>query len=265
MDRVTFDDIRIDPVLDATGRFPPTLSFKNSTDEQWSVHQDLLDDEGLLNFAMGGFLIRNGRDTVLVDAGVGPGKRVMGMTGGQMLDSLAALGVSPAEITDVMFTHLHTDHVGWAELDDGRPVFDNAVYRCALADWEHFVAAPGGAQTDKLGPLAERFEFWTGAATLKRGIDVQPAPGHTPGSTIMVISSGAGRALLIGDVVHCPIQLVDDEWDGLFDVDPELARQTRNALAREMEGADVPIAAAHFGGLHFGRLLPGQSRRRWLV
>jgi glyoxylase-like metal-dependent hydrolase (beta-lactamase superfamily II) len=87
--------------------------------------------------------------------------------------------------------------------------------------------------------------------------------GHTPGSTIVVLSSGTERAMLLGDVVHCPVELLDDEWDGMADVDPELARRTRLALARELEGQDVPVAAAHFEGLRFGRLLAGQGSRSW--
>ena len=59
------------------------------------------------------------------------------------------------------------------------------------------------------------------------------APGHTPGSTIMVISSGTARGLLLGDVVHCPVELEEDEWGGLGDVDPELAQRTKTALIRE--------------------------------
>jgi glyoxylase-like metal-dependent hydrolase (beta-lactamase superfamily II) len=91
------------------------------------------------------------------------------------------------------------------------------------------------------------------------------APGHTPGSTIMVLSSGAERAMLLGDVVHCPVQLLDDEWAGISDVDPVLAKRTRNALARELEGSGVPVAGAHFEGMHFGRLLVAEGRRRWVV
>ena len=51
-------------------------------------------------------------------------------------------------------------------------------------------------------------------------------------STIVVISSGTDRAMLLGDVVHCPVELLDDEWAGMGDVDPELAKRTRNALAQ---------------------------------
>jgi hypothetical protein len=71
--------------------------------------------------------------------------------------------------------------------------------------------------------------------------------------------------MLLGDVVHCPIELVDDEWAGMSDVDPKLARRTRIALARELEGTDVPAAGAHFAGMQFGRLLAGEGQRRWVL
>ena len=80
-----------------------------------------------------------------------------------------------------------------------------------------------------------------------------------------MLSSGADRAMLLGDVVHCPVELVDDEWAGLGDVDPALAKRTRNALARELEGDEVPVAAAHFPGLQFGRLLAANGKRAWVV
>jgi hypothetical protein len=80
---------------------------------------------------------------------------------------------------------------------------------------------------------------------------------------VIVVADGAERALLLGDVVHCPVELMEDGWEALFDVDPALARRTREALARELEGTDVPVAAAHFPGLRFGRLLAGTGRRHW--
>ena len=56
---------------------------------------------------------------------------------------------------------------------------------------------------------------------------------------------------------------MEDEWEAVMDVDPVLARRTREALAKELEGSDVPVAAAHFPGLRFGRLLAGTGRRHW--
>ena len=89
-------------------------------------------------------------------------------------------------------------------------------------------------------------EMWDASGPVLPGVDAMVAPGHTPGSTIIVVSSKAERALLLGDVVHCPVELLDEEWAGMGDVDPELAKRTRNAMARELEGTDVPAAAAHF-------------------
>jgi glyoxylase-like metal-dependent hydrolase (beta-lactamase superfamily II) len=177
----------------------------------------------------------------------------------------------------VVFTHLHIDHVGWS-VTDGRPTFPNATYRCSEADWHHFMEHTKD-QHDQFGPsegvavntyehlksVQDRFEVHSGTGTLVPGVDVMSAPGHTPGSSVVVLSSGTDRAMLLGDVVHCPVQLVDDDWAGLVDVDPDMARRTRIALARELEGQDVPVAGAHFPGMKLGRLLPAQGRRQWVV
>lgn len=257
-------DFTIDQVMDGVGAFSPTLSFRGTTEEQWEPHRDLLDADGKLGFSMGGFLVRGGGRTTLIDLGLGP-KSFLGIDGGQFLESLASLGVSAADVTDVLLTHLHFDHIGWAADDDGRAVFPNATYRCHAADWEHFTVDHPGTESEMLAPIASRFEMWSNDGTLLPGIDTMTAPGHTPGSTVLVVSSGEARAMLLGDVVHCPIELVDDEWAGMYDVDPDMAKRTRVALNRELEGSDVPVAASHFPGLRFGRLLPGKGTRRWVV
>lgn len=258
-------DLEILPVMDGSARIPATAAFvqagKGSREEDWSPHQQFVADDGTLELALGGFLIRTGGRTVLVDAGVG---RINDGTfaGGQLLDNLAGYGVPPADVTDVVFTHLHFDHVGWAT-QKGAIVFENATYRCDERDWSHFVGPDPGA-TKKLSPITDRLETWAADGTILPGLDAMVAPGHTPGSTIIVVSSGEDRALLLGDVVHCPVELLDDEWAGLGDVDPDLARRTRNALARELEGTDTPVAAAHFPGLQFGRVLAAKGQRSWV-
>lgn len=256
--------LEILPVADGSARLPATAAFtqagKGASAEDWAPHRDLVNDDGTLELALGGFLIRTGGRTVLVDTGVG---RINDGTfvGGRFLESLATYGVEPADVTDVVFTHLHFDHVGWAT-QQGAVVFENATYRCDERDWSHFVG-PDARATKKLSPLADRLETWSADGTILPGLDAMVAPGHTPGSTIVVVSSGADRALLLGDVVHCPVELLDDEWSGMGDVDPELARRTRIALARELEGTDTPVAAAHFPGLRFGRVLEASGQRQW--
>jgi glyoxylase-like metal-dependent hydrolase (beta-lactamase superfamily II) len=275
-------EIQVHPVHDGTFKVKATDAYrtgqpdapangKGEADEDWAPHLGLLDSDGRVEMALGAFLIRSARSAdrvTLVDTGLGALKAPVAgteMIGGLLLDCLASYGVTPAEVTDVVFTHLHFDHVGWATTH-GEIVFPNATYRCDQRDWDHFVTNdPAGGGARKLRPITDRLVTWECDGTILPGLDAMVAPGHTPGSTIVVVSDGAARALLLGDVVHCPVELVDDEWAGMGDVDPELAKRTRIALAKELEGKDVPVAAAHFPGMQFGRLLVGEGRRQWVV
>jgi glyoxylase-like metal-dependent hydrolase (beta-lactamase superfamily II) len=255
--------LQVLPVADGVAKVPvaDVLRFCGNSDDPFAPHRRFLNGDGLLELAIGGFLVRSGERVVVIDAGLGPVDRPP-FKGGAFLDSLRAYGLGAEDVTDLVFTHLHFDHVGWAT-QQGRIVFPNATPRCHRADWAHFVDGDDPRAADKLRPLTDRMEFWDGDGAILPGIDVQGAPGHTPGSTIIVISDANEKAMLLGDVVHCPIELVEDDWEAVFDVDPALARRTREALSRELEGTDVPLAAAHFPDLRFGRLLPGQVRRGW--
>ena len=257
-------ELTIEPVHDGVAVVPPGDFLRGpGADDPWAPHRQFLTADGKLELALGGFLIRTGDRVVLVDTGVGRVDHA-GFRGGALLESLAGLGIGPDDVTDVVLTHLHYDHVGWTT-SKGEVVFPWAAYRCHASDWAHFVdrpdADPGAVR--KLSPLAGRLEPFAADGTVAPGIDVRHAPGHTPGSTIVVVSSGTDRALLLGDVLHCPVELVEDGWSMIYDVDPDLAARTREALAREMEGSAVPSAAAHFPGMRFGRLLPAEGRRLW--
>ncbi len=105
----------------------------------------------------------------------------------------------------------------------------------------------------RIGPLGDRLSTFSADGTVLPGVDALLAPGHTPGSTVFVISEGERRVLLIGDVVHCPVELVEEEWAAFGDVDPVLAARTRERVSRELDGAEV--GGAHFPGLALGRLI----------
>jgi len=258
-------DLEIHPVRDGWARMPAgdLLRFTGDRSDPWLPHEAFIGGDGSIELALGGFLVRTGDRVVVIDAGAG---RIDNdrYHGGQFLDSLAALGVRPDDVTDVVFTHLHFDHVGWAT-QKGTVVFRRATFRCHAADWDHFVAGPNpeAGSVKKLSPLADRLDPFGDDTALAPGITVRHAPGHTPGSAVIVVADGTERAVLLGDVVHCPVELMENEWEAVMDVDPDLARRTREALARELEGSDVPVAAAHFPGLRFGRLLGGTGRRHW--
>jgi glyoxylase-like metal-dependent hydrolase (beta-lactamase superfamily II) len=266
--------LEILPVFDGTARLAPGEAYIGTPPEAWMPHRRFLDEDGVLELTLGGFLIRGRGRVVLVDTGIGI-VNAGPFKGGLFLESLAAHGVQPEEVSDVVLTHLHFDHVGWTS-QNGAAIFDRATYHCDQRDWDHFVTdanpqpprasfvgSEGGVA--KLLPVADRLKPWSSSGPILAGLDAMVAPGHTPGSTIMVVSDGAERALLLGDVVHCPVELLDDEWEGLADVDPEQAKRTRVALAREIEGSNVPVVAGHFPGLEFGRLIAARGKRHWVV
>jgi glyoxylase-like metal-dependent hydrolase (beta-lactamase superfamily II) len=190
------------------------------------------------------------------------------------MQSLADADVVPDDITDVVFTHLHSDHIGWASAD-GIACFPNAVYRCATADLDYFFGPDVDeafsmlmwgtlSARDRLSPILNLVETWDSDEAIAPGIDVRLAPGHTPGSSVVVLSSGADRALILGDMVHCPMELQDDEWQCIGDVDPVLAKRARAAYVAELETGSALAAGSHFPGLRFGRLLPGEGTRGWV-
>lgn len=280
--------------------------------QPWNDQHGIFRPDGLIESTLGAFLVRTHDRTVLVDAGGGQAFpqgysppvidpddpadpiatafRSRGATDeivrelaanfrrtkveqGVLPASLDALGVRADDITDLVFTHLHFDHIGWAS-EAGTAYFPNATIRCAAADLDYFLAGPDEEQfvsliygaipaAERLAPVLDRIDAWDSDRTLMPGVDVRLAPGHTPGSSVIVISDGGARAMLLGDIVHCPLELTDDDFNLLVDHDQELANKVRETYARELEGSDVVAAAAHFPGLHFGRVLPSEGTRRW--
>lgn len=266
-------ELEILPVVDGMLRVPASMFFPQVTNEQWLPHQQFLAEGNMLEMPVGGFLVRGPNLVALIDVGMGY-VEAMPELGGKLLDSLAAHGHSPDDVTDVLYSHLHFDHIGWSS-QKGQPVFRNATYRCHAADWDYFMTkgTSQGAMAERLGlpgtdewlgPVTEHVVAWDRDSNVLPGIDVAAAPGHTPGSTAIIVSSGTDRALLLGDAVHCPVELLETEWEIVADIDPELAKRTRESLAAEYEGTNIPIAAPHFPDMRFGRLLPAEGKANWV-
>ena len=259
-------DLEIVPVHDGTGREPARESLSRpGVDDPWACHQDLLADNGDLVLPLGGFLLRTADRTVLVDAGAGRIDNAK-YHGGGFLDGLLAEGVTPDDITDVVFTHLHFDHVGWAT-QQGRIVFPNATYRAHSADLHHFLTGPDAnpGAVRKLAPLAGRWEPFHTDTAVAPGLFARHTPGHTPGSTVYVVDGGGERAVLLGDVVHSVVELTEPDWEAVFDVDPAAAKAVRARLADELADSGDPVVGAHFPELRFGRLVTVAGARRFVA
>lgn len=261
-------DLELRPIADGTFVARPRY-FGEHVDRD--AHPELFDRHGTAWLPIGCFLLRTGDRVVLVDAGLGPQTRDlphgMQLLGGQLLTGLRSHGMAPADVTDVVCSHFHGDHVGWLFDLDARPTFPQAKLWYGEADWRHFVT--GSAAMDEhirsgfLDPgNAARLRPLDRDSTIAPGVTALLAAGHTPGHLCVVVSSGESRALLLGDSITCPIQLDEPSWHSMSDVDPALADRTRRRLWRELEDGATVGAGAHFPELRFGRVLPG-SGRRW--
>jgi glyoxylase-like metal-dependent hydrolase (beta-lactamase superfamily II) len=199
------------------------------------------------------FLIQSQRQTVLVDAGVGPAPgEFLPERQGWLPMELQSAGVAADDVDVVILTHLHVDHVGWAAVG-GRPFFARARYVVSEVDWR-FVANRSESReilATKLAPLEDAGVLTLvgpAEAQVAPGVVLRPTPGHTPGHISVDVRGAARRAVVIGDVAVHPIQLHDPRLAYVFDEDAAVAATTRERVLQELADSDVVVGAGHFPG-----------------
>ena len=265
----------IDPVIDGENQRPLAFLYPTAPQEELEASTGFVDRvSGNLVMSIGSQLIRMGDRIVLVDAGVGTAP-LPPFLGGALRSALLAKGISTDQVTDVLFTHLHLDHIGWAT-QDGLPMFPNATYHCDRRDWDYFTAddypmpdwekRTSHPETDaarvRLGPIADRMSFWEGDDEILPGIESLDAPGHTPGSTAITIESDGERVALLGDIVHSKPELVYG-WEFSIHVNPALAVESVLKMREWLSAEGIPCSAAHFPGLDWGRVERQGDAYRW--
>ncbi len=241
----TIGPLTVTALQDAEGPFfeGREAAFPSATAAQWAA-ADAYDPaartaDGRWWLRFRSFAIRYGDGPVtLVDAGIGPADAPASSWApvpGRLPDELARAGIAPREVTAIVLTHLHSDHIGWAM--PATTPFPQARVVVPRADVEAFA---GLREHDLFGPLrqAGRLDVVDGDAAIGRGVRVVPTPGHTPGHQCVLVSDGDRRLLVTGDLLVHAIQLVHPELAYAHDTDPGRARASRAAmLARGDEWA----------------------------
>jgi len=284
--RTTVGDIEVTFVPDGYLCASPTRSYPGTDDDYWAANPHHLDDDGFLVMSLGALLVRSAGKLLLIDLAWGPGSVLTGVAtpgqrqgravGGALLDNLRLLDVEPGDVDAVLFSHLHRDHTGWiidptSSGDEGTtptPTFANANHYLSRPEWDYWSAAAvsgvGPAPSpEQLTILSSRLSFLDDGEHVFPGINVMATFGHTPGHLSFVISSGDERAIVLGDAVHCPIEILESELTFFADVDPVLAQRTRVFIEQALLEPDTIAAAPHFADLVFGRLVRGEGRSSW--
>ncbi|MEV4283699.1 MBL fold metallo-hydrolase [Actinoplanes xinjiangensis] len=239
-------DVTVLALCDAVGTFdePARALFPGATTRLWAESARIdplaagLDDPWRLTFRC--FAVRDaGGGVLLVDAGIGPSSD-WSPSPGRLPARLAEAGITPDDVTTVLLTHLHTDHIGWAAVD-GEPYFRNARYVVQREEVTHY---PWLRDT-LLDPLRDRLHLLDGRTAVTPSVTAVPAPGHTPGHQAVLVSSGGTDLVLGGDVVQHAVHLLDPDVGYAYDADPEVARATRRALLAEVLQRGAALGTAH--------------------
>lgn len=182
-------------------------------------------------------LVDTGSEVVLFDTGMGEGGRQNGL--GRLAEGLIAVGYSPDQVTVVVLTHMHGDHIGGL-LEKGAPAFKNARYVTGRTEYDFWVSpdrvgtpAEQGHQgvLGKVKPLAEKITFIEDGAEVVPGITGINAFGHSPGHMIFRIESDGKAMILTADTAnHYVLSLQRPDWEVRFDMDKPAAAATRKRV-----------------------------------
>lgn len=267
--RLTVGRFSLYAIQDGVYHVDPLSAFPNSDTDVWK--HATLDNDGMLGIGMGCFLVTDGDRVVMVDSGMGrwadaPDK--VRATTGLMPEGLERLGIGADQVEMVIHTHLHADHFGGDVTDSGEAFFPNARLVAHRADLDYFRDVEGWLADrvrDEFLPLVEEgcVDLLDDAMTLVPGITVEMSPGHTPGHISVLIDSEDSQALVVGDVVHHPLQVEHPTWSWIGDLDAEVAAHTRLETVQRLADSDGLLTAGHFPPPGFGHVKTSEGSARF--
>lgn len=271
---IEFGELRVSYVPDGVVQLRARAWLPATTEEFWAAHPEHLDDTGNLVASIGGLLVEHGDRALLIDAGFGPqsvpaepGNAHGAIRGGQLLDSLAALGRAPRDIEAVAITHLHIDHIGWLwqhHPDGGRLPFADAAVLVAEPEWAHpELAAAQGTGPEILKAFAPQVRTVADGEEIFPGVRVGFTPGHTVGHAAYVLTSGGRRLIAFGDALHSPVQISHPELSAAPDHDSGESTRFRRWLVEQLAEPDTIGFGIHFADVQFGRVIGDGATRTW--
>ncbi len=182
-------------------------------------------------------LVDTGSEVVLFDTGMGEGGREAGM--GRLLEGLNYAGYTPDQISVVVITHMHGDHIGGL-MEGGKPAFANARYVTGRTEYDFWVnpermGTPAEQSHQnvlaKVQPLAEKLTFIEDEGEVVPGIRGLNAFGHSPGHMIFRVESEGRALILTADTAnHFVLSLQRPDWEVRFDMDKAQAAATRKKV-----------------------------------
>jgi len=221
--------------------FAPEITPDLVQQELEKLHLPLDKIRGAINV----MLIKKEGRLILLDSGAG---YHFGQNAGKLVGELSNMGIERQDITDIVITHAHIDHIGGIINSEGGFVYPNATYHIAekelnfwLAEDPDFSKSKGkeGSESSILFARTVLKKMLSKLVTFQYGevlfscMYAELAAGHTPGHTIFKIFSGAHHLKHVVDSFHTALLVSHPEWGTQWDIDFELGIKTRKRLIEE--------------------------------
>jgi glyoxylase-like metal-dependent hydrolase (beta-lactamase superfamily II) len=273
--RFQVGDISCVAISDGTFSYPPDWFFSNVAGPELKRN---LQDHGLptdhVTSPYTCLVLRTGERKVLIDTGA---NGLLPATG-DLLTMLSAEGLSAEDITDVVLTHAHPDHIGGLLDAQGKPTFRNARHFMSKTEWDFWTLNPDlnscaldshikemliNCAQKYLPPLKPAMELFDGEKELLPGLWALPAPGHTPGHIALAIASASEQLLQMADAVLHPLHLEHRAWRTIFDLNHEDAAATRQRLLDRAATDKAAVVAYHFPFPSLGHVVNRGTAWKW--
>ncbi len=234
------------------------------------------DEKNLCTWAMRCLLVESGDRKMLIDCGIGDKQSEKFfshyyLAGPHTLQkSLAALGVAPGEITDVLLTHLHFDHVGGAvhKSADGTltPAFPNATYYSNRKHWD-WASNPNARERasflkENFIPLEEAglMKFVEEWEEIMPGVSCKFSYGHTEAMMIPHIKVGEQTLVYCADLFPSPHHVPLPYIMG-YDIRPMVTLQEKLDYLPKAHAENFTFFFEHDPTIECGRLTKDEKGR----
>ena len=271
----------IDVMVISDGVLPlPTTTMSTNADPvaRAAWFKDMFLGPDAFDWALNVLVVRSGKQTILVDAGLG-GQFPGFPSAGQFPKRLEAAGIELSSVTDVVITHMHMDHIGGLLVDEVknklRPDVRIHVAAIEVAFWE----APDFAHTEMPSPVpdvlratANQFinDYRSNVRTFEDEYEVAPGVvvkltgGHTPGHSVVYVTSEGERLTFAGDALF-PVAFEHPDWHNGFEHDPEESVRVRVRLMQEAAASGELFVATHLPFPSVGRVAIDGDAFRWVA
>ena len=210
-------------------------------------------------------------NVILIDTGVGNHKPRaaprMNHLNTLLLPWLEAAGAGPHQVTHVVHTHLHTDHVGGNTiLQDGKwvPAFPNARHLMPRTEFDFWKAeydrgdkmVQAGSFADSVLPVldAGMVDFIEPGQEVAGCLLGEDVAGHAPGMLAFRLRSNGEEGYFSTDTMHSPIQVAYPHWNDRYVLWPDKAREARARVLKNAADRDALVMPMHFGAPYCGHI-----------